>query len=100
MTLIGTGLLGRLAAVLLMVAALSAVSVASGSAVVSAAQPAAEAAARTTGGGEANLVLPDLSTVDFHGINGRSLLMGGLVVCALGLAFGLFVFTQLKNLPV
>jgi hypothetical protein len=32
--------------------------------------------------------------------NGRTLLMGGLVVCALGLGFGLFVFTQLKNLPV
>ena len=45
-------------------------------------------------------MLPDLSTVDFHGVNGRSLLMGGLVVCALGLLFGLMTFTQLKNLPV
>ena len=44
--------------------------------------------------------LPDLSTVDFRGINGRTLLMGGLVVCALGLLFGLMTFTQLKNLPV
>ena len=26
--------------------------------------------------------------------------MGGLVICALGLGFGLFAFTQLKNLPV
>ena len=26
--------------------------------------------------------------------------MGGLVVCALGLLFGLMTFTQLKNLPV
>jgi K(+)-stimulated pyrophosphate-energized sodium pump len=50
--------------------------------------------------GEADLVLPDLSTVDFHGVNGRSLLMGGLVVCGLGLLFGLMTFTQLKNLPV
>jgi K(+)-stimulated pyrophosphate-energized sodium pump len=56
--------------------------------------------AQETRGGEANLVLPDLSTVDFRGINGRTLLMSGLVVCALGLGFGLFVFTQLKNLPV
>ncbi len=64
-------------------------------------EPAAEqAAARPSGGGEANLVLPDLSTVEFRGVNGRSLLMGGLVVCALGLGFGLFVFTQLRNLPV
>ena len=30
------------------------------------------------GGGEASLVLPDLSTVDFGGIDGRTLLMGGL----------------------
>jgi len=52
------------------------------------------------GSGEANLVLPDLSTVEFGGINGRTLLMGGLVICALGLLFGLVTFTQLKNLPV
>jgi K(+)-stimulated pyrophosphate-energized sodium pump len=52
------------------------------------------------GGGEANLVLPDLSTVDFMGINGRTLLMSGLVICALGLLFGLTVFTQLRDLPV
>src|SRR4029077_9168183 len=32
--------------------------------------------------------------------NGRSLLMGGLVVCLLGLGFGLVIFNQLKNLPV
>jgi K(+)-stimulated pyrophosphate-energized sodium pump len=51
-------------------------------------------------GGEANLVLPDLSTVAFRGMNGRTLLMGGLVVSVLGLAFGLLTFTQLKNLPV
>src|SRR5262249_38764150 len=46
------------------------------------------------------LVLPDLSSVEFRGINGRTLLMGGLLVCAFGLAFGLFAFTELKNLPV
>ena len=34
------------------------------------------------------------------GVNGRSLLMAGLVVCLLGLAFGMVIFTQLKNLPV
>ena len=32
-------------------------------------------------GGEANLVLPDLGSVEFQGINGRTLLMGGLGVC-------------------
>ena len=38
--------------------------------------------------------------MDFHGINGRTLLMSGLVVCLGGLAFGLVIFTRLKNLPV
>jgi len=56
--------------------------------------------ARPHAGGEANLVVPDLSAVEFGGINGRSLLMSGLVVCALGLLFGLTTFTGLKNLPV
>src|SRR5215207_2710429 len=51
-------------------------------------------------GGEANLVLPDLGSVDFLGVNGRTLLMGGLVVAALGLVFGLVIYQQLKNLPV
>ncbi|MEO6213673.1 MAG: sodium-translocating pyrophosphatase, partial [Vicinamibacterales bacterium] len=52
------------------------------------------------GGGEANLVLPDLGSVTFQGINGRTLLMGGLVVSLIGLVFGLVIYRQLKNLPV
>src|SRR5436190_2810351 len=60
----------------------------------------AAAAPREAGGGEASLVLPDLSTVSFRGVNGRTLLMGGLVVAALGLVFGLMASTQLKNMPV
>ena len=60
--------------------------------------PAAQAEPR--GGGEANLVLPDLSTETFQGINGRTLLLGGLVVCIMGLAFGMTIFTRLKNMPV
>ncbi len=51
-------------------------------------------------GGEANLVLPDLSTETFQGINGRTLLMGGLLVCLLGLGFGMTIFMRLKNMPV
>src|SRR5580704_6541138 len=52
-------------------------------------------------GGEANLVLPDLAQATFlGGTSGRTLLMWGLVVCALGLLFGLATFTQLRNLPV
>src|SRR6202161_452739 len=58
------------------------------------AQPAAA-------GGEANLVLPDLAQATFlGGTNGRTLLMWGLLVCALGLLFGFVTFTQLRNLPV
>src|SRR6266513_2396818 len=52
-------------------------------------------------GGEANLVIPDLSQVSFlGGIHGRSLLMGGLVICALGLLFGLVFYSQLKRMAV
>jgi len=53
-----------------------------------------------TGGGEANLVLPDLSTVSFFGMNGHALLMIGLLFCVGGLFFGLAIYVQLKNLPV
>jgi K(+)-stimulated pyrophosphate-energized sodium pump len=59
-----------------------------------------EAAAPVRAGGEANLVLPDMSSVSFRGINGRTLLIGGLFVCLLGLGFGMMTFTQLKKLPV
>ncbi len=51
-------------------------------------------------GGEASLVLPDLGQVSFGGVNARTLLMAGLGVCLLGLAFGYAMSTQLKNLPV
>ncbi|MDZ4802296.1 MAG: sodium-translocating pyrophosphatase [Bryobacteraceae bacterium] len=53
-------------------------------------------------GGEANLILPDLDLATFLGgsIGGRTLLMYGLVVCCLGLVFGLAMYMHLKNLPV
>ncbi|MEP7220342.1 MAG: sodium/proton-translocating pyrophosphatase, partial [Bacteroidota bacterium] len=52
-------------------------------------------------GGEASLVLPDMGTVSFlGGISGQTLLMLGLIVCALGVIFGLVISRQLKNLPV
>ncbi|MDX6693624.1 MAG: K(+)-stimulated pyrophosphate-energized sodium pump [Blastocatellia bacterium] len=51
-------------------------------------------------GGEANLKLPDLSTVNFLGTDGHTLLLVGLGVCVLGLLFGLVIYMQLKNLPV
>jgi K(+)-stimulated pyrophosphate-energized sodium pump len=51
-------------------------------------------------GGEAHLILPDLSQAQFLGINGRTLLMAGLGICALGLLFGLFTYKELRDLPV
>src|SRR4051812_1664838 len=50
--------------------------------------------------GEADLILPDLSSVTVMGISGPGLLMGGLVVSLLGLVFGLIMYMHLKNLPV
>jgi len=57
------------------------------------------AAAEHTGG-EANLVLPDLSSVTFLGLSGKGLLAIGILVSLAGLAFGLTISSQLKNLPV
>ncbi len=48
---------------------------------------------------EASMVLPDLSSVSFLGLDGRTLLMAGLAVCVLGLGFGLVIFAQVKKLP-
>ena len=50
--------------------------------------------------GEMNLVLPDFKSVQFVGMSGWNLLAFGLIVCALGLVFGLVIFQQLKRLPV
>ncbi|MCU0661742.1 MAG: sodium-translocating pyrophosphatase, partial [Myxococcota bacterium] len=54
-------------------------------------------------GGEANLTLPDLTKMglaSFFGMSGHDLLMWGIGICALGFAFGIFVFVSVKNLPV
>ena len=65
-------------------------------AIGAAARPTSEAS------GEANLKLPDLSSVRFLGgmIDGHKLLLWGILICILGLAFGLMIYTRLKNLPV
>ena len=57
--------------------------------------------AQSREGGEANLVLPDLSQVTFFGgIDGHRLLLFGIVICLLGLGFGLAIYMNLKKLPV
>ena len=62
---------------------------------------AAPAAFAQHEGGEASLVLPDLGSVNFLGSTpGSTLLSIGIVVCLLGLGFGLVIYRQLKNLPV
>ncbi|HEX8894681.1 MAG TPA: sodium-translocating pyrophosphatase, partial [Terriglobales bacterium] len=50
--------------------------------------------------GEANLQLPDLTSVSFLGVDGHRLLMVGLLFCVFGLLFGLAIYMQLKKLPV
>ena len=51
-------------------------------------------------GGEANLRLPDLGSISFLGLPGNALLGLGLVVCALGLGFGIITYSQLNRMPV
>jgi len=86
-----------LAALLCLVSAVPAVAAQAG---VPSAPTTQEAVPVQHAGGEANLVLPDLGSVDFQGINGRTLLLAGLGVCVLGLVFGLVIYNNLKNLPV
>src|SRR5688572_17621308 len=51
-------------------------------------------------GGEANLVIPDLNTVQFLGMGGKTLLAYGLIICVAGLLFALTIYSRLKRLPV
>ena len=51
-------------------------------------------------GGEASLQLPDLSRVQFLGVDGHKLLLFGILFCVFGLIFGLVIYRRLKNLPV
>jgi len=62
---------------------------------------ATNAMARTAPeGGEASLKLPDLTQVQFLGVDGHKLLLFGIVFCIFGLIFGLTIYMRLKNLPV
>ena len=61
---------------------------------------AREGAAVAEAGGEAGLRVPDLGVVRFGDVSGSALLIAGLVVCVLGLVFGLVIYGQLRKLPV
>ena len=53
--------------------------------------------------GEADIKVPDLSTVSFAGLgglSGESLMYIGIAICLVGAAFGLVQYSQTKRLPV
>ncbi|MBI4241256.1 MAG: sodium/proton-translocating pyrophosphatase, partial [Candidatus Rokubacteria bacterium] len=90
----------RRAAALRVLLVLALLVIAAASVASAAAPRGAEPASPHVAGGEASLQVPDLGQVRFVGVNGRTILMGGLVVCTLGFVFGLVIFVQLKKLPV
>ncbi len=51
-------------------------------------------------GGEVNIKLPDLNGGDFFGFTGSEILLSGLVVCVLGMLFGLSNYKALRDMPV
>jgi len=57
------------------------------------------APAQHAAGGEAALVLPGSEPGHLLRMGGRGLLLWGLVVCALGLLFGLAQYTQAPQSP-
>jgi K(+)-stimulated pyrophosphate-energized sodium pump len=57
-------------------------------------------AATAANASEAELVIPDLARESFLGITGHTLLVYGLAICVLGIAFSLVQFSQIRNLPV
>ena len=54
----------------------------------------------TAWAGEADINLPDLSQVSFPGMTGMHLMYLGLVVCVIGLVFGLVQYRQTVAIPV
>src|SRR5215216_3554756 len=62
--------------------------------------PSPIAAAQGAHASEFDLKLPPLDSVRMLGMNGHDLLLGGIVICILGLVFGMVSYGQLKRLPV
>ena len=90
---------GPLAGVALAAGQPEAAAAAAAQAAATAAEQAAHAPAHRPGG-EVNIQLPDLNTGDFLGMTGHNILLTGLVVCVLGLLFGAWTYSAVKNLPV
>jgi K(+)-stimulated pyrophosphate-energized sodium pump len=94
--MLGIGTRGRTVVAALMFAAISVLLVLAPSATAFAKEGGAH-----HGGGEASLALPDLRTVSFAGgINGHNLLVFGLLICALGMVFGIAAYSRIRKLPV
>ncbi len=58
--------------------------------------------AATAFAGESELILPDLKSVNFlsNSVNGANLLIWGLLICVLGIVFGMVQYHQLKTMKV
>jgi K(+)-stimulated pyrophosphate-energized sodium pump len=63
-------------------------------------EAAAQATTEHRPGGEVNIRLPDLDQVSFLGFTGHQILLSGIIVCILGLLFGLASYNMVKRLPV
>jgi len=61
--------------------------------------PSVALAAPEHQGGEANLILPDLGSVQVVGMSGRSLLLIGMLIAVAGIGFGIMTLLQVKRLP-
>jgi len=60
----------------------------------------AQAEPQTQHRGEVDIAIPDLTQATFVGIDGASLLAGGILVSVLGLVFGLIIYKRLRKMPV
>ncbi len=56
--------------------------------------------ATTAWASEAELKIPDLTSVNFLGMSGHNLLLFGLIICIGGMVFGLVQYMQIRKLPV
>jgi K(+)-stimulated pyrophosphate-energized sodium pump len=56
--------------------------------------------ATTAWASEAELKIPDLTSVNFLGTSGHNLLLFGLLICIGGMIFGLVQYMQIRKLPV
>ena len=50
--------------------------------------------------GEADLIVPNLASVSFLGVDGKTLLLYGIIICVFGFLFGLVQFVSIMKMPV